>query len=505
MPAEGLWQRIVQELIATEATYVALLSTLLDGLLLPLERSFVPEIRRAFQTPEVLPSFGLHGILAQLRDQHALFLGKPPAPSALTAAADELRAETWSDATLSGLNATLTLFAKVFRPLHAAYAVRHEDATAAFGMLRRNPAVAAVVAAFEAQRHEPVASLLILPIQRLPRYVLLLRELEKHVMGVGGARLAMETTASHVNVALQTVANTHKLLALQPLFPALDLAAKTWLRDGRLTKTTVQSRSAPRECLFHLFSDVLVYSDVAAYGPLRVRSVLPLADVVLAKSPDDKQPAIALVTARKCMLLTAETPALTAAWWQHLMMAAGVTDPRPETTTLRGLLEAPKDLDLGTAGCRHVVWFQKDRALKLGVLFVNTDVVVVAQCLALDKYKYVAHVLPAQIQGVDCEGGVFRVGVEDATQWILYGSGADDVVAAHKQARRRALVTKSPASEDNNADHSAVPMLPPGGLDELKQRLADPASRRPPPLFAPPVCPLQQYPPPIPAHRKKVV
>ncbi|KDO27713.1 hypothetical protein SPRG_20365 [Saprolegnia parasitica CBS 223.65] len=475
--------RVVDELVASEASYLTHLSPLIDALAVPLERAVPLEARRG---NDVLTCLSAHGLLGQLRDLHVIFL-------------DELRGVSAPVVDVASLGRLVALFAKVLRPVHTAYAGIYDDVTCALAGLRKHSAVAAVLAAFEASQKEPVANMLILPIQRLPRYVLLLRELEKQLshQEIEAAKVAMEATASSVNISLQARANAQKIAKLQPLFPSLDLSQKTWLRDGKLSKTTINSRSGPREYLFHLFAEMLIYSDMATHGPLRVRRVLAIDDIEVALSPDERS--IALVTPTKCMALAADTSVLTAAWWKHLSFAAAARDDEP--VMLRGLLDAPKDVLDTVSAAVHVrrVWLQRDRAWRLGILAVCADTIVLAQTVSRDRHKLIAHAPARHLQRVEeLPNGppdAFSVTLDDKSQWVLVGKAQQLV-----DELRLAYAAKAKATKDGQGPPATATLMP-DVLKELQSRLL--SARPPPPSYAPPACPAQSYPPPIPTHRRK--
>ncbi|EQC38605.1 hypothetical protein SDRG_04307 [Saprolegnia diclina VS20] len=483
------WARVVDELVASEASYLAHLSPLIDALALPLERACPPEARRG---SDVLLCLNAHGLLGQLRDLHVIFL-------------DELRAATTPVVDVAALGRLVALFAKVLRPVHTAYAGTYDDVACALAGLRKHSAVASVLAAFEASQKEPIANMLILPIQRLPRYVLLLRELDKQLpqREIESAKVAMEATASSVNISLQARANAQKIAKLQPLFPSLDLSQKTWLRDGKLSKTTINSRSGPREYLFHLFAEMLIYSDIATHGPLRVRRVIAVDDMEVALAPDERT--IALVTPHKCMSLAADTSVLTAAWWKHLSFAAAERDIGP--VPLRGLVDAPKDVLDGISAAVHTrrVWLQRDRLWRLGILAICADTVVLTQTLSRDRHKLIAHTPARHIQRVEgLPNGppdAFSVTLDDKSQWVLVGQAQHLVDEVRLEYAAKAAKAKDAVETKDGQGQASNATVLDDVLKELQGRLLE--TRPPPPSYAPPICPVQTYPPPIPAHRRK--
>jgi hypothetical protein len=166
---------------------------------------------------------------------------------------------------------------------------------------------------------QPLASLLIKPAQRVPRYVLLLGELLKHTKeektkkageeaaagiegaGVGEARgdcdlfegeerVHVTLKEAYVGVS-QVAAKANKLMgekAMQRRVGELatewgvgfaSVAGRTLVKEGVLTKT--DRRGKPEALTFLLFTDLIVYGDVSLLGQRRVRSKFPLTDIML--------------------------------------------------------------------------------------------------------------------------------------------------------------------------------------------------------------------------------
>jgi hypothetical protein len=114
-------------------------------------------------------------------------------------------------------------------------------------------------------------SLLITPVQRIPRYRLLLQDLLKHTKETHPdfAKLKdvcgrIDEMAEYINDHLKAQENTRKLLEIQKgltgqSVPGLLTPGRAFIREGRLMKVCRNSNKA-KERMFFLFSDMLIYA-----------------------------------------------------------------------------------------------------------------------------------------------------------------------------------------------------------------------------------------------------
>ncbi|OQR84023.1 hypothetical protein THRCLA_10879 [Thraustotheca clavata] len=365
----------------------------------------------------------------------------------------------------------------MFCIVHTVYAVHYEEAIGALNALRKSShPIQPILIAFE-EEYESLQSILILPIQRIPRYVLLLRELLKHIPllpdtelnALVNAKNEMENTATRINLSLSTVGNKLKLVKLQPLLPAIDLNNKVYVREAKLMKLTVNSRSAPREYLFYLFTDVLVYCDVASHGPYRVRNVLKVCELNVFKMPEKNT--FALVTPAKCMHLTADNITTITTWVKDVSQAI-ISSNQQEDDPLHGLLDLP--LNLGEFCMAQSAWMMnsKDKIMKLGKVYIFRNGIVLAQTLAIEKHKFMVLLDRLHTHHTTIEPESTVITLEDKTTWSIFECTLGKEI-------------EMVLSQECRANESTMELPPP-------------------PSFAPPQCPLQAFPPPIPEHRKKL-
>ncbi|GMI11655.1 hypothetical protein TrRE_jg3085, partial [Triparma retinervis] len=117
----------------------------------------------------------------------------------------------------------------------------------------------------------PLMSFLITPVQRVPRYKLLLEDLLKSMPDTEPDKPALQTaltlvsaSAAHNNEAIRRRENQEKILSIQLSYVEgaavnlLDNPSRNFAMTGQLTKL---SRRGPQKHVFWLFSDLLIYGD----------------------------------------------------------------------------------------------------------------------------------------------------------------------------------------------------------------------------------------------------
>ncbi|KAG7391516.1 hypothetical protein PHYPSEUDO_004586 [Phytophthora pseudosyringae] len=130
---------------------------------------------------------------------------------------------------------------------------------------------------------KPFESLLIMPIQRIPRYKLLLERLcELTAPGYPDAAFLTEAVdrvraaASLINETVRRQENLETVLQAQKQFAgqlSLFTADRRLLKSGKLMKMSTKRQE---EVMIHLFNDILLYSGVLITGGYRVRRIVHL-------------------------------------------------------------------------------------------------------------------------------------------------------------------------------------------------------------------------------------
>eukprot|EP00471_Norrisiella_sphaerica_P011767 CAMPEP_0184494088 /NCGR_PEP_ID=MMETSP0113_2-20130426/27738_1 /TAXON_ID=91329 /ORGANISM="Norrisiella sphaerica, Strain BC52" /LENGTH=1059 /DNA_ID=CAMNT_0026879653 /DNA_START=87 /DNA_END=3266 /DNA_ORIENTATION=- len=175
------------------------------------------------------------------------------------------------------------LYFKMYMP----YVQNHDNANALLTELRKDKrAFRNAVATQEKESVSSLPSLLILPIQRIPRYKLLLETLIKHThdtdpaySGLTSALDLIRKVAVHINQSINAREDAKKLREIQALFSGnVELVAphRRFIMRQAMKKVTKHSSLVPRE--FFLFSDMLLYGtdDVTFSEKLRLRQTMPI-------------------------------------------------------------------------------------------------------------------------------------------------------------------------------------------------------------------------------------
>jgi len=177
-------------------------------------------------------------------------------------------------------------FAQYFK-MYMPYVQNHDNATALLGDLTKDKrAFRNALSHIEQEAKTSLQSLLILPIQRIPRYKLLLETLIKNThpndpsyKGLTAALDLIRKVAAHINQSINARNDAKKLAEIQDLFAgSVELVAphRKFIMRQAMKKVTKSGSHVPRE--FFLFSDLLIYGtdDVTFSDKLRLRQIMPI-------------------------------------------------------------------------------------------------------------------------------------------------------------------------------------------------------------------------------------
>ena len=183
-------------------------------------------------------------------------------------------------------------------PFFRVYADYSRNYDKAISYVAAQPRTAALRSFFRAQiakaptaalRSMDLASLLIMPVQRIPRYPLLLKELLKHTPAshpdhadLVAALAGIAQVAGWVNEFVRKGEEARMCVRLSRELVGLDepllVASRTFVREGEVVEVAPAER--PRRRVLLLFSDVLIVADPKYDGPFfaPTRSTPGLAD-----------------------------------------------------------------------------------------------------------------------------------------------------------------------------------------------------------------------------------
>jgi len=236
--------RIISEVLSTEVNYVRSLQRLVDGLITPLAND------------SSLPDGAVESVFSnvpQLLERHREFLAKLDARVASWDAATSCAGDLF----LEGLN---------FLSLYQAYLSNYDAAVVRLHILRRaHPAVGTIVGQFDSgdQAGLDVSSYLIMPVQRIPRYLLLVDQLRKYTPDTHADKPVLDAAHAIIKTKLallnrgidQSRAQDANVVisaekAIKPTFreklgvPTLVSETRAYLMESRLKVAKVKRRKA---------------------------------------------------------------------------------------------------------------------------------------------------------------------------------------------------------------------------------------------------------------------
>ncbi|ESO07690.1 hypothetical protein HELRODRAFT_191013 [Helobdella robusta] len=241
--------KVIEELLATEATYFRHLELIVSLFMQPLMDShIIPE-------PAIVEIFGNIRLIMSVNMELS----------------SHMRSESIGQAFLH-----LAPFLK----LYSTYAQNHERALA---VLLEWDQKSAEFSKFRRQQEEladmnglKLNALLITPVQRIPRwYKLLLEELlsctpldHDDYWPIKNAVVEVQHVASHINEHIRQQDNFMKMLAIQKCFnasnaPRIFVPGRMFIKEGPLRKVS-QHGNKSHERMFFLFSDMLMYAKPTA-------------------------------------------------------------------------------------------------------------------------------------------------------------------------------------------------------------------------------------------------
>ena len=251
----------VLELLTTEKSYSESLHTIME--------EYHKELRtEQFKLKPILPECDIDAIFGNVED--------------LLVISDDLRDKLQKRVNAAGhdeaprvgdVMCSISPFLKLFQK----YVIRFESAAQRLVECRdKTPQFHAFLEAKSARGVMPLESLLIMPVQRIPRYKLLLEEIIKlkseddvDKQDLQEALRKVKSQADECNEATRRRENIQKLRAIQRRFKGLDLAdpSRQFIREGRLCRVRTD---APANYVFYLFDDALIYSEILEIGKVGI-------------------------------------------------------------------------------------------------------------------------------------------------------------------------------------------------------------------------------------------
>jgi hypothetical protein len=301
-------RRVIDEILQTEQRYVRFLDILIDCFATPMRQfsSLSPPLLTVAEHDLVFR--GLDEIRAVNR-------------MLLTSVSDAVAADPAEAPKLARAFQELTPYLKLYSTFVNKYdasaaKLRHLDAT--------RPSFTAAVDRLQSDSRtmgHDLKSLLIMPVQRIPRYNLLLNELTKHTPpdARGAAELseaceAVAKIADEINARIADHQNRERIRDVQSQFrgcPDLVLPHRRFVRGGILRKVC---RKAVKDRSFVLFTDAILYGAAGPTG-LVYHNLLRLeGGSVTPKVDPTEGPGFLLETRAKSMVLFTSSVAESDVW-----------------------------------------------------------------------------------------------------------------------------------------------------------------------------------------------
>ncbi|KAH7474889.1 FYVE, RhoGEF and PH domain-containing protein 6 [Phytophthora ramorum] len=371
--------RVIDEICETEKSYVSDIRTLLDHYIVALEDNAHPIMEDA----QIAVFFNNLRHLVMLNSKLLTDLldivERRAAAEALKRKTRRKRKSVKSPVAVAvqceaeGVGAVFCRYAPLFK-LYGGYAKDYEEVAALLQNFGRDTRLGFTKFLETCQKRsgspKPFESLLIMPIQRIPRYKLLLERLceltspeHPDAAFLTEAVNRVRAAASLINETVRRQENLETVLQAQQKFAgqlSLFTADRRLLKSGRLTKMSTKRQE---DVMLHLFNDILLYSGVLITGGYRVRRIVHLHSKAVGVKTELPAAISALfeqqsrrrvrkdcgfvVTSReKTFILFTETPEAQREWVDAIASAAQEAQKKKQTGLKDALDGDCNDLEL---------------------------------------------------------------------------------------------------------------------------------------------------------------
>jgi len=174
-----------------------------------------------------------------------------------------------------------------------------------------------------------INSFLILPVQRIPRYVMLLTDFLNNTdkshpdyNDLSDSLSLMKKVADEINKSMNENENKRKCIELSKIFTeTVELVEvhRLFVYEGQLKK---QCRKLRKPRKFWLFNDILLYGKPASSSKYKLSGILELTDLSMKDIPDDADKdifnAFEFSSKSKSFMVFAETPQEKTKWVDHI-------------------------------------------------------------------------------------------------------------------------------------------------------------------------------------------
>jgi hypothetical protein len=209
--------------------------------------------------------------------------------------------------------------------------------------------------------HLGVAHHMLEPVQRIPRYRLLLVDYLKHLPedspDYEPSQKALEIiseAADKANNRIKELENLNEIQAIQRSLQDYDqillAPGRTYVKKGRLYKF---SRKTTHLKMFFLFSDILIHANVAGTGGYKCRNVMPVLGMKVVEPPVSPQPhTFIVVSTTRSLTLAATSEEEKVEWIETLRRT--ISELKSKTLTFKKL--DIESIDMEGFGVKAPVW-----------------------------------------------------------------------------------------------------------------------------------------------------
>jgi len=302
--------QIAQEVLSTEKSYVESLDRLNQFIVLPLQ-SFASDPEKAILSGSQIQT--LFSTISQIGNLNKKFM-------------EDLakRVNDWSDTQKIG---DLILQFSPFFKMYTTYVNNYDAATKLLVSVDKDKSkFHKFLQEQQANLNgQSLTSFLIMPVQRVPRYILLVQELLKHTQpdhpdyeNLQNSLKKLQQIGSTINNDVKKQENLDKIAALQAQFtenPGFVEPGRIFIREGKLKKVC---RKSDDKYYFFVFNNLVCYAKKSLTGKYHKFKKFPVGPGFSVETTDIRTHGFTIKTKTKSFVVYSESAAETADWVKTL-------------------------------------------------------------------------------------------------------------------------------------------------------------------------------------------
>lgn len=289
-------QDVVKEIVSTEKTYISILKNVITDYLIPLRSSILNGIKYVVDGKPISVDYcyRIFNNVEMIAECNSQLLEEL-----------KVREENWDETTYIG---DLFLKWSPFFKLYTEYSQKYQEALL---LIQKAEKSSQTFREFMMSRRigengnmkPPIDQLLITPVQRIPRYLLLLQQILKNTSpehsdykNLVQAIDAVEKVASSINDSMKAVDNFKQIMEIQDSFilggcPDLVVSHRTFIRQGKVVIYDSSTGKTKKMHLF-LFNDVILFAYPLSVGKMKLKGkyhfhkMFPTLNTFVSDLPD---------------------------------------------------------------------------------------------------------------------------------------------------------------------------------------------------------------------------